>query len=267
MNCFVIYCDICYQTPLITKDQLNYLVTSCGKIICNNCSTKYIDLCPKCKSIKCQRKLINNQLDINVQTFLKSTKNQINNLQNVDRFQRKRMKHFAKFLYNKMEQAEKTKMELKCRIKNLEKMREEKLKILAHKKELLNEHYIQQKNQHNHSLTKQATESSFSRMFKYSIENNNVQSDQNLFNPQYSKSDYKTPIMKYRKPMSIISKKSTLNKMREDNAPYMIFSSTPKSGHDNQDFGTGTNAPSSIFSLPAALYFRKFRENYKTKIN
>lgn len=66
MNQYIIFCDTCLKSCLVSGNKVNYFLSKCGRMFCDGCSSKE---CSACKTV-CSKKQITNNMSPDVKMFL-----------------------------------------------------------------------------------------------------------------------------------------------------------------------------------------------------
>lgn len=88
MDGFLIFCDRCFQTALKTNGYIDYYLTTCGKIFCQNCISLQTG-CSKCGP-NCSMKKMDNHINNDCQLFFKDYDCLLNQLRLIQSYQTNR---------------------------------------------------------------------------------------------------------------------------------------------------------------------------------
>lgn len=136
MNQYIIYCDKCFKSCLVTGNKVNYFLSKCGRIFCDGCSSS---VCSTCKCV-CNKKQITNNMNPETKSYLTETLSSLKRAIEGQEYQSRRWNKIIKVvLPYAMKQTKKIKEEQELLKKTIEEeqMIAEKLKLQMKENEKL----------------------------------------------------------------------------------------------------------------------------------
>lgn len=283
MNSHIIYCDTCYTSSLLTTNTVQYYISNCGKVSCQNCLQLEQQHCGKCGT-NCSRKLISTEMSFDTLIFFQETLDLMQKVQIADSFQMRRLQQLAKYLFQKLAKLNQSVSEKSDRVQQLEERKcsiefsLDQLKQSArfHQQPPLPPLPPPQQHQQPNFGSKRPFLSSVINQIETDVSFASNNTSGQLYMPSVSNVNHN------RTPSQTGSRISGKGSLIGRAAPFMrtkkieqietnfipcVYNSTPLIGHEPEvnNFGFREPPPSSIISASTLRYFKQKRERASSR--